>query len=101
MRITQLKASSRYFAATLFLIAVLPLPYDYYIFLRYAIFIIGLFNIVFFKKRQEDTIWLALFICSAVIWNPFDWIMLYKEKWIPMNLVGAALYAICAIRPKT
>lgn len=101
MRITQLKTSSRYFAAALFLIAVLPLPYGYYIFLRYAIFLIGLFNVLFFKKSQEDTIWLVLFISSAIIWNPFDWIMLYKAKWVPMNLVGAALYAICAVRPKS
>lgn len=81
--------------AFLLLIATLPLPYGYYIFLRWVT--CGMAAFTAFIAYQWEARWVVwLFIPIAILFNPFIPIHLTKEIWQPIDMVCAVLFGISA-----
>lgn len=77
--------------AIMLLVAILPLPYGYYTFLRWATCGVAVF-IAFNAYRWGKTWATWLFGAIAVLFNPFVPIYLTKEIWQPIDVVGALLF---------
>ena len=78
------------------LIAVLPLPYGYYTFLRWATCGVGVF--IAFQAYRWGRIWATwLFGAIAVLFNPFVPIYLTKEIWQPINILCGLLLGVSTI----
>ena len=78
----------------LLLLAVLPLPYGYYMVLRLIIPVCSLIVAVNAYKTQPDTIYPYVFIGMAILYNPLIPISLFKEIWIVVNLITAGVFYI-------
>lgn len=80
-----------FFVIILLLIAIMDLPYGYYIFLRIFVFayaaIMSIFN--YSKNKESNEWWLT--IPLAILFNPVIPIHLTKSIWIFLNLISAAL----------
>jgi len=78
--------------AFLFLIAILPLPYDYYIYFRVIVFI----SLIFFLI--QDWVVLissnrAMYVVIAILFNPFLPIYLTKGIWAIID-IACAIYML-------
>ena len=75
------------------LVAVLPLPYEYYMILR---LVIPIFCIIITVNEFKKTRYVPvryIFLGLAVLYNPFLPVHLTKELWIILNLLsGCAFY---------
>jgi hypothetical protein len=79
-----------YITAVLLFLAVLPLPADFYSFLR--IVAAGTFAWGAYKNFEKKLFLLPLaYTMLAIVFNPVMEINLAKEIAIPMNLLAAAL----------
>ena len=82
-------------AILLIIAPILPLPYSFYIFLRYFITISSLLVIyrLFLKAcliiELETTVGM---IVVAILYNPIFPIYLSKEMWLPINFITSGLY---------
>ena len=77
-------------AAMLF-IAIAPLPYGYYTFLRWATCAVAIYIAV--QAYQWKRIWATWLLGAiAVLFNPFVPIYLTREIWQPINIIGALLF---------
>ena len=78
--------------STLSLIALLPMPYGYYIFLRIAV--TGLGGITaylnFISGKRDWVLWSC--VAVAILFNPFIPIHLTKEIWMVFNVMTATLF---------
>jgi hypothetical protein len=78
----------------LLLAPMLPLPYSFYIFLRYAVTIYSLivlfhlYKISFLSINLEITI---AMIIIGVLYNPIYPIHLPREVWLPINWITSGL----------
>ncbi|MFC1988317.1 DUF6804 family protein [Chloroflexota bacterium] len=80
-------------AAIMLLIAVAPLPYGYYTFLRLAICGISIYIAV--KAYQWNTVWaIWVFGAIAALFNPIIPIHLTKEIWQPIDLITAIIFGL-------
>ena len=77
-------------AAALSFIAVLPMPYGYYMFLRLAITIIGLYCAFSVVDRESYDFWIMIGI--AVLFNPIMPVFLTKALWVPIDIVLAVYF---------
>lgn len=75
----------------LLLIAILPLPYGYYTFLRLVVFISGLFLAYRFYEQKQSG-WAILLTGIALFFNPVIPIYLAREGWLPIDLISAGLF---------
>jgi hypothetical protein len=66
-------------------IAILPLPYGYYIFLR-PLICLGMIYLLIRDWGYLDQNTKAISIVIAVLFNPFSAIFLNKIIWIPIDL---------------
>lgn len=73
------------------LLAILPLPYSYYLSLRGLLFG-GCILIGFLLKDIENKNWLYAIVGIAIIFNPLFPIHLTKLIWMPINLVTAIIF---------
>ena len=74
----------------LLLVAIFPLPYGYYTFLRTAMFIFcGVLIYWHYVKENLDDLWFVILGGIAVLYNPIIPIHLTKEIWTVLNLVTA------------
>ena len=81
--------------AFLLLIATLPLPYGYYMFLRWVT--CGMAAFTAYIGYQWETKWaLYVFIPIAILFNPIFPIHLTKEIWQPIDIVVAVLFSVSA-----
>lgn len=81
--------------ALLLLIAILPLPYGYYTFLRWVT--CGMAAFTAFIAYQWEFKWaLWVFIPLAILFNPIFPIHLTKEIWQPIDIVAAVLFSVSA-----
>ncbi|NCP62685.1 MAG: hypothetical protein GW748_05165 [Alphaproteobacteria bacterium] len=92
MKISDLKIPFLLVAA-LSLIALLPMPYGYYVFLRIAVTGVGGFT-AYLRYISDEKDWI-LWSCVAVaiLFNPFLPIHLTKEIWMVFNVLTAALFS--------
>ncbi|HPO63889.1 MAG TPA: hypothetical protein PK762_12490 [Candidatus Kapabacteria bacterium] len=60
-------------------------PYSYYIFLRWAIFLVMLFNLYNYIKRMDKSFF--VFVAILIIYNPIRPVYLTREIWSVINLV--------------
>ena len=59
-------------------------PYSYYIFLRWAIFLVMLFNLYNYIKRMDKSFF--VFVAILIIYNPIRPVHLTREIWSVINL---------------
>jgi hypothetical protein len=79
--------------AVMMLVAVLPLPYGYYTFLRWVTCAVAVFiAVVSYLWGRYWATW--LFGAVAILFNPFVPIYLTKEIWQPINIVCALLFGL-------
>ena len=77
--------------AVMLLVAVAPLPYGYYQFLRWAVCGVAVFIAVKgYTWKQTWATW--LFGAVAAMFNPILPIDLTREIWQPIDLAGALLF---------
>ena len=86
----------RYLLAGLLLIALLPLPYGYYMFLRVIVFFgFGYFFLGFRKKCEEKKkqmpMWVWIVGGYALLFNPFIPAHMMRTVWAIFNIAGAYL----------
>lgn len=73
------------------ILAILPLPYIYYQFLRIFIFFSAGF--VSFKFLEQKLIsWMLVFGIIALIFNPIVPIYLDKSSWVVIDFISALLF---------
>lgn len=74
------------------LVSVIPLPYSYYMALRYLVTA----SAIFYAFTPPDKKWLLLVaLAMAVLYNPVKPVHLSKPVWVPINILSAFL-AFCA-----
>lgn len=77
--------------------AILPWPYGYYQTLRLGVCAAGLYCGIVARSAGDHTVSYGLFF-TALIFNPFLPVYLTRELWLPLDLLGAALFAFTAYR---
>lgn len=82
-------------AAVALAAAILPWPYAYYQALRLGIFAASLYCGIKFKAAGDDKLAYAL-LFTALVFNPFLPVHLTRAIWLPLNLLGATLFAFAA-----
>lgn len=80
-------------AAILLLIALAPLPYAYYVFLRLVVTAITIILAVQVVRASAPG-WLGGLIPIAAIWNPIAIVGLRREDWLPLDLLACAFFVI-------
>lgn len=91
MKISDLKIAFLIVSA-LSLIALLPMPYGYYVFLRIAVSGLGgLAAYLRYTSGERDwMLWSAVGV--AILFNPFIPIHLIKEIWMVFNVLTAVFF---------
>lgn len=93
-----MKESAKIVAAIvgfLLLIALLPLPYGYYTFLRLTVFMSSLFLVYQLSEMKEHKI-SAILALLAILFNPFIPVYLSRELWMPIDLISAGFFLYIA-----
>ena len=72
----------------LLLLAIAPLPYSYYIFLRWAILLSCCLHGYYALQKKRMSA-LVIFIVLGVLFNPFDPVYLSKGLWMFIDLLAA------------
>lgn len=87
-------------AAALLLIAVLPLDYGFYVFLRIAITALAIWMVVV-ANRAGQLGWALFAIAAALIFNPIIPVYNTRAFWAPVDVLGAVVFACAAwwVRP--
>ena len=82
-------------AAILLLVAVLPLPYGYYTFLRISVTVCALLIAwLVYKEKGEPTVWVLVFGLVAILFNPLIPIHLSRGIWFYLDIGIAAIFTV-------
>lgn len=82
-------------AVVLLLVAILPLPYGYYTFLRISVTVCALLVAWFaYKEKDEPTVWVLVFGLVAILFNPLIPIYLSRGIWFYLDIGIAAIFAV-------
>ena len=74
------------------LVAILPLPYGYYVLLRFVVTgIAGFFAYEEYTAKHQG--WMVTFGIIAVLFNPFIPIHLTRSIWLPINMIVSGIFA--------
>ena len=83
----------------LLLIAISPMPYGYYQFLRIVITIVaGIIAYDLFENKRNK--WLIAFVLIMILYNPIIVIHLDKAIWKPINIISAVFFGLFALANK-
>ena len=82
-----------YIPAGMLAIAVLPLPYGYYMFLRLAVTASAAY-VAYENFNKDIPVWGIVFVCVALLFNPFYTIHFDKVLWAVIDIVVAVLFFI-------
>lgn len=74
-------------------------PYDFYIFLRWAIFISSIIVAYGFYKSRINA-WTFILGAVAFLFNPIAPIYLAKQTWVIIDFIGAVLFFLAAYSNK-
>ena len=86
-------------AIIMLLVAIFPLPYNYYPVLRVVVTASALFAAFYFFDKDDIQSGVVL-VLIALLWNPILPIYLSKALWIPLDIV-AAIYMYIASKKIT
>lgn len=80
--------------AVMALIALAPLPYDYYTLLR--IVVSGAAALIAWREAQSGTTraWFWVFVATAIVFNPFIPIHLSRDIWFYIDLAIAGVFVV-------
>lgn len=87
--------------AVVLMLAVLPLPYGFYIFLRLAVFLVAVYlGYTQWKRDDSFSVWVITLGAIALLYNPILPIHLTREMWIVFNLLTAGIFIahLCYIK---
>lgn len=76
--------------AVMMAVAVLPMPYGYYQFLRLVTVVAAGWIAAYFWSENRLA-WASSIGCVALLFNPVFRISLDREMWAPLNIIAAAL----------
>lgn len=82
-------------AAIALVLAVLPLPYGYYQFLRLLVPAMAIWSWVL-VARSGQWGWLGLIIPAILLWNPILPVGLERGVWVLPDLAGAVAFGVVA-----
>ena len=91
-----LKMNLGFVAAALIGLAILPLPYGYYTFLRIAITGISAY-LAYLRKHNKDRRFYIL-VAIAILFNPLIPIHFPREIWMPIDIILAIYFLIVGRR---
>ena len=77
----------------LLVLAILPLPYGYYTFLRPVVCFTAVF-LAWFSYKQQRVRWVWIMGLLALVFNPIIPLYFGREFWIFVDLVAAVIFAI-------
>lgn len=86
-------------AGILLLLAMLTLPYSYYPFLRWVIFLISIYTAHSFYSNKLPA-WALIFGAVAFLFNPLLPVYLSKASWIPLDFICSILFFIAGYSQK-
>ena len=96
----KLTSISKFVAAALLFIAVIHLPIGFYTFLRISVTCIGIYN-AYESRNSDQKLWLMLFICAAIIFNPLIPIYLKnKNAWSLIDIIFGIIFLASAFFSK-
>lgn len=72
--------------------AVIPLPYAYYMLLRLIIPFFAIIFAIHAYNHHRNSLFPYLMGAMALVYNPFFPVHLFKELWIVINLLSAAIF---------
>lgn len=81
--------------AVFLVIAILPLPYAYYTFLRLFVCVVGAY-LAYQQYVYQDSVdrWVVVLGAVALLYNPLVPIYLTREIWIVLNLIAATTFVL-------
>lgn len=80
-------------------LALLPLPYGYYVFLRLVITVSACFAaLVAFRREERVGAIVVVNGLLALLFNPVIPVYLTRELWAPIDMATAAWFALLAYR---
>ena len=82
-----------YISSLLLVVALLPLPYGYFMFLRLAITAAAAY-VAYENFNKNIPIWGIVFVGIALLFNPFYTVHFDKSLWAVIDIVVAALFFI-------
>ena len=71
------------------ILAVLPLPYAYYLVLRLIIPVFAILTAFSIYSKKSDDIFIYVFGFLAILYNPLIPIHLTKDIWMVLNVLSA------------
>jgi len=85
-----------FIGCALLLLAVAPMPYGYYQFMRIAITLVASIN-AFELYNKNKSVLRVVFVSIIILYNPIFAIHLSKAIWIPINLLTAVFLGLFAL----
>jgi len=82
-----------YIPAGMLVVAVLPLPYGYFMFLRLVITAAAAY-VAYENFNKDIPVWGIIFVGVSLLFNPFYIVHLDKALWVVIDIVIAALFFI-------
>ncbi len=80
-------------ACLLLLIAIAPMPYGYYQFLRIVITVVaGITAYDLYEKKRNN--WLFAFVLIMILYNPIIVIHLDRAIWKPINIITSVFFGV-------
>jgi len=100
-KFSKMVTSKKYLLITsaLLLIAVAPMPYGYYQFIRIAITLVASINAFELYNKNKSTL-LIVFVLISILYNPIIPIHFSKETWMPINLITAVFFGVVTLVSK-
>jgi hypothetical protein len=77
----------------LLILALKSQPYNYYILLRWTVFLVGMYNI-YISFQNEDNIYVFLFALIVIIFNPVLPFYLKRSVWQVIDIIAAGIFLI-------
>lgn len=85
--------------AALLVVAILPLPYGYYTFLRLVVTIAAAATAYVAYQSSRSLSWRVIVMgLVALLFNPVVTVALSRSTWLPIDLLTAGLFAYMALR---
>ena len=91
-----LSVIARTLSVGLLIIAIFKLPYGYYTFLRWIVFISSGYS-AYISFLNQKNIWVIILGILAIIFNPIIPIYLKKETWIIIDIFSVFILALSTI----